>query len=566
MPNKLVEVTLARFQSFDEVGATIEGLRRLNVFFGANNSGKSKLLASVQRLTPSVEARPYLLNDSAEHYSVAYKFKLGNEVIKQIFAGGQSGGVLGSDWWQSGGRNIDTIECDVRIATRNKGPELLTLSTKYKNAMTSDLTKAIDKILRSRPEILAPPVQSELGFVIAAERDIRPEGGGGALRIQSNGQGITTAIRRNLLVSSEDSSLVREHMLHDLNVLMHPQYNFREITVREHEKQSAWEVHLITGNGDVVRLSQCGSGLKTILCLLANIHLGVEARDEPIESGLFLFEELENSLHPRLQRNVYSYINERFVENAICLISTHSSIALDYYQSNNDAAFFHVSQDEGQQTRCRRVEALDDKLGVLDALGVRASDALLSNFVIWVEGPTDRIYINHWLRLAFGEKVREGRDYAVMFYGGRLLAHLTADPRTAASELIKLLNINPRCAIVIDSDKAELEAKLNFTKERIKAEFEQDGRLCWITEGREIENYISSEFLEKTFELPKDETHQYAKIFDAVKGRKGPGSATISAKIELAAVIESTATADDFQLDWRGRITDLYNAITKAND
>jgi hypothetical protein len=45
---------------------------------------------------------------------------------------------------------------------------------------------------------------------------------------------------------------------------------------------------------------------------------------------------------------------------------------------------------------------------------------------IWVEGPTDRIYLQQWIKLP-RSNLEEGVDYSIMFYGGRLLSHLTPD-------------------------------------------------------------------------------------------------------------------------------------------
>ena len=49
-----------------------------------------------------------------------------------------------------------------------------------------------------------------------------------------------------------------------------------------------------------------------------------------------------------------------------------------------------------------------------------------ANSVIWVEGPTDRIYLNHWIQ-PVDPALKEGLHYSIMFYGGRLLSHLTAN-------------------------------------------------------------------------------------------------------------------------------------------
>ncbi|SHU60945.1 Uncharacterised protein [Mycobacteroides abscessus subsp. bolletii] len=49
-------------------------------------------------------------------------------------------------------------------------------------------------------------------------------------------------------------------------------------------------------------------------------------------------------------------------------------------------------------------------------LGYRPSDLLQANYVVWVEGPSDRTYIRRWLQIA-NPDLQEGIDYSIMFYG-----------------------------------------------------------------------------------------------------------------------------------------------------
>lgn len=49
-------------------------------------------------------------------------------------------------------------------------------------------------------------------------------------------------------------------------------------------------------------------------------------------------------------------------------------------------------------------------------IGVKASDLLQSNCVIWVEGPSDRIYIKKWIELFDGHNLEEGLDYQFIYY------------------------------------------------------------------------------------------------------------------------------------------------------
>jgi len=201
---------------------------------------------------------------------------------------------------------------------------------------------------------------------------------------------------------------------------------------------------------------------------------------------------------------------------------------------------------------------------VLDRMGSRASEALQSNAVIWVEGPSDRTYIKHWFDL-LGGRVVEGRDYSVMFYGGDLLAHLTMDADTEVQEYIKLLRINRNSAIIIDSDKTYQAEPIRETKRRVKEEAEQIGKIAWITRGKEIENYLQPAFVERVFgeAIPFG---IYDPPWPRLKGKTPVGaSRTLQTKVEFAEIVRRNAGANDFQLDWRERCNELLEFIRSAN-
>jgi len=78
-----------------------------------------------------------------------------------------------------------------------------------------------------------------------------------------------------------------------------------------------------------------------------------------------------------------------------------------------------------------------------------------------------------------------------MFYGGRLLSHLSADDELV-SDFITLNRLNRNVAVVMDSDKASDAADVSGTKRRIAAGLKQNCGFDWITKGREIENYLDT--------------------------------------------------------------------------
>lgn len=157
-----------------------------------------------------------------------------------------------------------------------------------------------------------------------------------------------------------------------------------------------------------------------------------------------------------------------------------------------------------------------------------------------------------------------------MFYGGRLLSHLSADDEEI-SEFIQLRSLNRHLAIIFDSDRTSAHARINATKTRVKEEFEsQTGSLAWVTKGREIENYIPHALLQDAVRTihPNGYTRSApgGQFDHALYFYKGASTlVTDIDKIKVARLV-CTKPADLSVLDLNKRIKELVELIRLAND
>ena len=264
----------------------------------------------------------------------------------------------------------------------------------------------------------------------------------------------------------------------------------------------------VTINNRTLPVVDLGSGIEQ------TVYLAIKASQA--HESLVLIEEPEIHLHPHLLLQLVRYLLSETSNQYV--VTTHAAVLLDH----PEASIFSVTMHEGA-SRLRQLQYPADRHGVVHSLGYRPSDMVHANAVVWVEGPSDRFYVNWWLQCAQSGFV-EGIDYQIMFYGGRLLANVTIVDDEFAEDFVRIQNLNRMVAILIDSDRDSASDRVNSTKQRIIDEIPEPG-FAWLTEGREIENYLPRELLAASIKsvdpsqaLPKS-WHQFSRFKPVSGGR-----------------------------------------------
>lgn len=524
--------------------AEMENLSRVNVIIGKNNCGKTSLLDIIE----TIYNNDLSIKPTRDVEEIVVDAPIDDDMIRRVFYGYSGIG----HWNQS------------NLSEHVKGrvyPFILDSNNSF--SINMDMIRGLGSHINPACSEFSNRKRYYKFRKITAERNIYPEPEGKE-KLYSDGEGASNLIATFLNDSLHDESIIEDTFLNALNRIMQPESEFVSIRVQQvtYNNQRLWEVFLQEKGFQRVPLSKSGSGLKTIVLVLLNLLVIPHVNEYKGAKLVYGFEELENNLHPALQRRLFEYIYDYAITNDIIVfLTTHSHIAINAFFDKDNASIYHVIKENGL-AEIKRIESYIDKTEILDDLDVKASDILQSNGIIWVEGPSDRIYIKRWLELFTPNEYEEGKHYQFLYYGGRLLSQYSAKEET---DLINIITTNRNAAIVIDSDKRSRSASLNNTKKRIMDEFDRLGMFYWVTKGKEIENYLPKEAVEAMLDITLESGCSQYKLFPdfIVPYYKGFSSKKVPFANKIKGHISLENSADI--LDLKKQIEKLYTHIKAWN-
>src|SRR5262249_2421412 len=139
-----------------------------------------------------------------------------------------------------------------------------------------------------------------------------------------------------------------------------------------------------------IQLQSMGSGIAELVIILASLE---EDRANEVSGAHYHMEEPECHLHPKLLRRFMALLPD--YGKAQFFFSSHSSVVLDSLPERGKIYLF--SQTAKGNCKAELAQGVVAHHDALDVLGISGSSLLQANCAIWVEGPSDRLYLREWL-------------------------------------------------------------------------------------------------------------------------------------------------------------------------
>ena len=483
----LTSISLGKFKSFDTV-QKLEDLGRVNIIIGRNNSGKSNFLE-------------FLTENGQENTSDPDEFELAEFEFSPA------------------------LQSSIKVFLIKKIEEIITaqnLQEGLKEQLRSNLDKFSEPKL-DKNKILTEPWNPVLeGFSFADLESIYEHNTFTALhnvRHPTFGASATTDFKyyRHEILSV---------ILKDAATTAQPEYIFKKIdpiesseavenelltqtnikkpgeAFKKFEKELASEIDgfkvfvpitnaenknvlgFKTTATDNLEFRALGSGVRQLIKLKWRcLKIEFECKND-IDRLVICIDEPELHLHPTLQKAFIEFICSDKT-NAQYLIATHSPSILNFKKTK----IYQFQLDDEAHTKVTPTNSATEVFEACTDIGCKASDILQANCIVWVEGPSDIIYLRHWIE-KLNPQLQEGVHYSIMFYGGSLLSHVSLSEKVdeEVEKFIRLLPINQNSFVIMDSDQEDSESNL---KSRVKRIAKECPNAHWITTGREIENYLN---------------------------------------------------------------------------
>lgn len=410
----LRRLELKKFRGFTDL--TLE-LRPVTVVVGPNSSGKTSILRAIHLATRALamalaEGSPWLNEKSPGWIGVCEDLVIGDHTRlmpladwaslftnREVAPGGSFSLALSFD----GTETIEALHVNV-VCARNQqiklevsvlAPRIFAKAAELRKKSKFRVPLLVDEIQKAAP--IARFVPSFYNVVLEEEPRAR------AVVERLLGSADQSRILRNLIRTLDAGAQER------LNTILERTVGARldPWTTQEDERLAIY----FRDNNGPLELSSAGSGLINLVALFTLLERSRNERSQD-RSTLFLLDEPEAHLHPRLQGTIGEALAATASEfGAQVIIATHSVEMINRVGQRSDAALVSVDRSTSTATELLPEVNLVRELSVWCDLTPFASlNFLASRQILFYEGPSDREIITRCAEVLFrSDDARRGR-------------------------------------------------------------------------------------------------------------------------------------------------------------
>ena len=238
-----------------------------------------------------------------------------------------------------------------------------------------------------------------------------------------------------------------------------------------------------------------GEGIQSIILITLPLFLYLDLSKRQNANVLVFIEEPEIGLHPSLQRTLIETLLDSRFENFQFFFTTHSNHFLDIQFENRDISIYSFDKSiNGEESPINEfiVEKVDfNHLPTLEKLGALPSSVLACNCTLLVEGSYDILHYDFYLKL-YQEKLKNENPDVTIFKKGIHYSFLRGGGKETLKTVKEFNSIQKeRIYTILDFDSEE-------ESEKNKAFFNDMNYTNYkILDVKEVENLISKGVLIK---------------------------------------------------------------------
>ncbi|MGX5515371.1 ATP-dependent nuclease [Bacillus cereus] len=459
--DKINSLKLENWRSFDKKGIELTDLKKFNLFVGPNNVGKSNIIKYLHNLMLYIDS------------TCVKSYEEWTEELKRP--------ISSSERWDED----KSIFSEINICSNNENITINCEHTNDLNCITaftssSKYKKNVKKVYKFCKFF------SSMEYIYTS-RDI-----------DSSRQSNSTKTFDGHYTMNDIGTIRSKEALKKKGDCFGEQMSIwlsdilGEETIFEYENRDVKLVHKRNNKLKSMSLmDNLGTGVAEVVMILAKLYLHKLTKDHLT----VLFEEPESHLHPDALIKFFDIIKRLSKDAPFQYFITSHSIGLIDKISKADGSVYRVTKRENGSSDVMKCDNLFNDLNLLDDLGVRPSQLLISNFIIWIEGPSDRKYIKKWIECFTQGKLVENEHYTFAMYGGRNISNYSIEEYDSLDELINIIKFSRYAVIVCDRDNKFSEEDIERShigrlQNKIIELSLNDRIKIWVTEGREIENYV----------------------------------------------------------------------------